>query len=427
MNTDRTKKLLLITSSASAEAPLLKQLQQAFPDIRIYSCPAAEGRIPPEAAESLVVFSDPESRTLFMANAQEQLPPRCVTGISLFTPDTLFHILEKLQPGAESSHFCARYTFADIIGKSAELLRLKAAAEKMADTDLSILIEGATGTGKTLFAHAIHNASSRADLPFVTVNLAAADAQQQLCWLRRGIGGGTVFLDHVDDASAEMQTELLSILETRCRSARVRLLAASSSDLAQRCQENTFRSDLYFRLREGYLYLPPLSERREDIPLLADYWAKTIFHCDKPFSPDVLELLTAAYWPGNVRELRSLVKFAVAVSEREMIIKADLPYEDLQQAISRKKAEKEAAPETDEVTLSILSAIHQLNERGEIAGRSRIYWYLKDHGSSISEYRIRKMIPQMAIQGLLSSGHGKYGLSLTDKGVMILEMYRQEG
>src|SRR5699024_9897296 len=90
MNTDRTKKLLLITSSASAEAPLLKQLQQAFPDIRIYFCPAAEGRIPPEAAESLVVFSDPESRTLFMANAQEQLPPRCVTGISLFTPDTLF-------------------------------------------------------------------------------------------------------------------------------------------------------------------------------------------------------------------------------------------------------------------------------------------------------------------------------------------------
>ena len=141
----------------------------------------------------------------------------------------------------------------------------------------------------------------------------------------------------------------------------------------------------------------------------------------------MIELLTDAPWPGNVRELRNLIKFAVAVSERDVIIKSDLPYEELRQADKRKKSEKELPPETDEITLSILSAIHQLNERDEIAGRNRIYWYLKDNGYQISEYKIRKTIPQMAIQGLVSSGHGKYGLSLTDKGIMILEMYHQKG
>ena len=189
-------------------------------------------------------------------------------------------------------------------------------------------------------------------------------------------------------------------------------------------------ADLRFFLRslaEGYLYLPPLKERKEDIPLLIEHCAKYTFHCDKPFSPEVIELLTEAPWPGNVRELRNLIKFAVAVSERDVIIKSDLPYEELRQADKRKKSEKELPPETDEITLSILSAIHQLNERDEIAGRNRIYWYLKDNGYQISEYKIRKTIPQMAIQGLVSSGHGKYGLSLTDKGIMILEMYHQKG
>lgn len=426
MNTD-TKKLLLIADSKTLQNALEKQLRQAFPQLSVYCCPADSQKIPVEAENCFSVFSNKRAFDLFMESHSTDLVSQYIIGTEEFTAGTLFRILEKVGTMATDGIFSAKYTFSDIIGQTPSLCRLKSSAEKIAKTDLSVLIEGPTGTGKKLFAHAIHNASSRAHLPFITVNLSSADALQNLHWLRRGAEGGSVFLDHIDGASPDVQTELLSILEEKCRFSQVRLISASSCDLSQKCQENAFRQDLYYRLREGYLYLPPLKERKEDIPLLIEHCAKYTFHCDKPFSPEVIELLTEAPWPGNVRELRNLIKFAVAVSERDVIIKSDLPYEELRQADKRKKSEKELPPETDEITLSILSAIHQLNERDEIAGRNRIYWYLKDNGYQISEYKIRKTIPQMAIQGLVSSGHGKYGLSLTDKGIMILEMYHQKG
>lgn len=427
MNPNGTNRLLLVADSKTSQRVLAGQLKKAFPQISIASCLADGTGFPEDAKDCFTVFSDKQTCDAFFRSGNEQRISTYIIGTEVFTPDTLFRILENMGAQIASDEFSAKYTFADVVGKSPAVTRLKASAEKIARTDLSVLIEGGTGTGKKLFAHAIHSASQRAPLPFITINLSSpADALQNFHWLRRGAGGGSIFLNHIDDASMEVQSELLSILEGCSLSSRVRLIAASSCDLRRKCSENTFRQDLYYRLREGYLYLPPLEDRREDIPLLIEHWAKTRFQCSKPFSPDVIELLADARWPGNIRELLNLIKFAIAVSERDVIIKSDLPYDELRQTKRRRKTERGIPSETDETTLAILSAVHQLNERNEIASRNRIYWYLKDSGSQISEYRIRKTIPKMAIQGLLSSGHGKYGLALTDKGIMILEMYHKK-
>ena len=238
----------------------------------------------------------------------------------------------------------------------------------------------------------------------------------------------SVFLDEVGEASLKVQAQILQVMQTgeiikaggkRHIPVDVRIIAATNHNLEEMTAEKTFRKDLLYRLKEGYLYLPPLSQHKEDIPLLVTHWLNTLFCTNKEVTPLAMEALMQREWQGNIRELFTTIKFTLAVCESDTITPEDFPYDNAASAESG--LHFAAAEKTDDISNLILSAIREINQRSEIAGRNRIYWFLHDAGYGISEYKIRKHISMLAEQELISATHGKYGMSLTDKGLMILE------
>src|ERR1035438_10374210 len=233
-----------------------------------------------------------------------------------------------------------------IIGSSPALERVLEQVQYVAPTDSTVLIEGETGTGKELIAHAIHNASSRRGRPFVKFNCAAIPLdllESELFGHERGaftgaiaqkIGRfeladkGTLFLDEVGDIPAALQPKLLRVLQeqeferlgsTRTHHVDVGLVAATSRDLTGMASRGEFRSDLYYRLNVFPVQLPPLRARREDIPALVTHFAE-IFgrRMDKRIEhiPEETMLALSSYqWPGNVRELQNLIERAVILSD----------------------------------------------------------------------------------------------------------------
>jgi formate hydrogenlyase transcriptional activator len=217
--------------------------------------------------------------------------------------------------------------------------------QTVAPTDSTVLIEGETGTGKELIARAIHNLSARRERTLVKVNCAAIPMgllESELFGHEKGaftgaiaqrIGrfelanGGTLFLDEVGDIPLELQPKLLRVLQeheferlgsTKTMRVDVRMVAATNADLTQKVTNNQFRSDLYYRLNVFPILIPPLRERREDIPLLVRYFAqKYAQRMKKPIDTIPVKAMTALTeysWPGNVRELENLVERAVILS-----------------------------------------------------------------------------------------------------------------
>ena len=225
-----------------------------------------------------------------------------------------------------------------IIGRTPKMLEVYRAIARVAPTDVSVLILGASGTGKELVARAIHDHSTRASMPFVPVNCGAlpenileselfghekgaftgADASRP--GLFEAATGGTLFLDEISETKPGFQVNLLrAVQEQKIRRVGsqkytpidVRILAASNRDLKKLIASGQFREDLYYRLSVVEIHLPGLEERREDIPLLVQYFLKRSNARNKrsvKISDDALRLLTAASWPGNVRELENLVE-----------------------------------------------------------------------------------------------------------------------
>jgi formate hydrogenlyase transcriptional activator len=237
------------------------------------------------------------------------------------------------------------YNFEEIIGESPALKRILEQVQTAAPTDSTILILGETGTGKELIARAIHNLSSRRERTLVKVNCAAIPTgllESELFGHEKGaftgaiaqrVGRfelahrGTLFLDEVGDIPLELQPKLLRVLQEqefeRLGSARttrvdVRLVAATNVDLAQRVANNQFRSDLYYRLNVFPVVMPPLRERRDDIPLLVRYFAqKYARRMKKPIDSiplKAMRALTEYHWPGNIRELENFIERAVILS-----------------------------------------------------------------------------------------------------------------
>jgi PAS domain S-box-containing protein len=247
----------------------------------------------------------------------------------------------------------------EIVGGSPAIRQVLAAARQVADTDASVLIHGETGTGKELIARAIHAASGRHAKPLVTVNcgaIAPTLVESEFFGHEKGAftgaterrqgrfvlaDGGTIFLDEVGELSVEMQVKLLRVLQegelepvgsSRTRTVDVRVIAATHRDLAREVREGRFRQDLYYRLAVFPLHVPPLRERREDIPLLAATFveriARRLRRRVEPPSNACLARLVAYEWPGNVRELQNVIERAVitAVDGRLDIARA-LPVE----------------------------------------------------------------------------------------------------
>jgi len=226
-------------------------------------------------------------------------------------------------------------------------------------TDATVLLTGEGGTGKELFARKIHELSKRKDLRFVTVNCGALSdtlLESELFGYKRGAftdahrdtpglvveaEGGTLFLDEIGEVSLSVQVKLLRFLQSKeykplgspqSEHADVRIIAATNRDLPKMVLKGTFREDLYYRLNIVPMIVPPLRERRADIPLLANFFlAQFRRQYDKKaqgFSPEAIARLCARDWPGNVRELENRVQQLVVLSNEEIVHDLDAPGED---------------------------------------------------------------------------------------------------
>jgi two-component system response regulator GlrR len=238
----------------------------------------------------------------------------------------------------------------EIISRSQAMAELLAEAKLVAVSDASVLIRGESGTGKELLARAIHRASRRAKAPFIAVNCGAIPEQLLESELfghvkgsftgavssREGLiqaaDGGTLFLDEIGDMALHLQVKLLRVLQERVvrqvgsdagRPVDVRVLSATHRDLEQAMLEGQFREDLYYRLNVITLTLPPLSQRREDIGLLATQFLQMLSAKYQKkvngFAPDALEALTRAAWPGNVRQLYNVVEHVCALATASLV------------------------------------------------------------------------------------------------------------
>jgi len=249
-----------------------------------------------------------------------------------------------------------KYTFADIIGRSHVMQKLFELLPQIATSNSTVLIEGASGTGKELFARAVHDLSGRRVKPFVAVNCGALPdslLESELFGYKAGAftdakkdkpgrfavaNGGTIFLDEIGDISAALQARLLRVLQEKTfeplgsvesTTVDVRIITATNKDLNKLMRKGTFREDLYYRVNVVRLELPPLRDRREDIPLLAEHFLAKFNRLQNrdiaSISPDVMALLMKHNYPGNVRELENIVEHAFVLCPGGLIQVQHLP------------------------------------------------------------------------------------------------------
>lgn len=260
-----------------------------------------------------------------------------------------------------------KYSFESIIGTSKPLTNAITLAKKVAPTDATVLLLGETGTGKEVFAQAIHNASQRAGKSFVALNCSAftkelleselfghktgafTGAVKDKKGLIEEANGGTLFLDEIGEMPIDLQSKLLRVLETsefikvgdtKTTKVNVRFIAATNRSIELEVKEGKFREDLFYRLNVFTILLPPLRDRRSDIQLLTNFYislfsAKTNTSL-KGITKEAEDLLKQAYWKGNIRELKNVIERAAILEDSENITKASLPF-DLQLSSSSTK------------------------------------------------------------------------------------------
>jgi len=311
----------------------------------------------------------------------------------------------------------------EIVTASPTMEALLAEARLAAQSEASLLIQGESGTGKELLARAIHRASPRRDKPFVAINCGAIPAELleselfgHLKGAFTGAGrdhpglflsaeGGTVFLDEIGDMPVQLQVKLLRVLQegevrpvgaTETRKVDVRILSATHRNLEEGVASGEFREDLYYRLNVVSLTLPPLRERREDIPLLAQHFLSILTEKYqrriRGFAPDALEMLAAADWPGNIRQLHNVLEQCVALCTTPTI-----PATLVTRALRDKPAEIQPLAEARNaferdylINLLKLTRGH-VSEVARLAGRNRteVYRLLQRHGLTPALFKER--------------------------------------
>jgi PAS domain S-box-containing protein len=273
---------------------------------------------------------------------------RVVGGVETFCDLSVIHHLQK--------ELRKQQSFGDIISKNDKMLKLFSVLPQIAESDSTVLIEGASGTGKELFARAIHNSSRTRNGPFVAINCGALPdtlIESELFGYKAGAftdakrdkpgrfalaQDGTIFLDEIGDISQAVQVRLLRVLEqgvyeplgsTEPVKANARVIAATHRDLEQMAREGKFREDLFYRINIIKLCLPPLAERKEDIPALVDHFIERFNLLQGKEIIGLSSLASASFmlhdWPGNVRELENAIEHAFVLCREELIRLDHLP------------------------------------------------------------------------------------------------------
>lgn len=296
-----------------------------------------------------------------------------------------------------------KYRFENIVGTSEGMQRIYDLVAKVANTESTILIQGESGTGKELVARALHFNSNRQHRPFIAVNCSAlpenlleselfghkkgafTGAVQDKVGLFEEAQDGTIFLDEINSMEQALQTKLLRVLQerqirrvgdTKSISVNVRVVAATNEPLEEKIRSGGFREDLYYRLAVIPIQMPPLRERLEDIPMLANHFLRKYTEgaaeADIPkLDPRALDILSRYHWPGNVRELENAFERACALCEDGMIRAQDLP------PVVLRAVEDRPPPETGSLPVGL--ALDEFTRRKE---REFIEATLKYHGGS---------------------------------------------
>jgi DNA-binding NtrC family response regulator len=359
------------------------------------------------------------------------------------------------QPAAAGRpHDATRFTLDDIVGCSPALTAVKQVVASLHGNDATVLLIGESGTGKELFAQAIHAASVRRAMPFLAINCAAIPPsliESELfgyedgafTGARRGgqpgmferAHGGTVFLDEIGDMPLELQAHLLRLLEERrvlriggrsYRPTDVRIVAATNRPLDELTRGGLFRQDLFFRLCVIPLRLPPLRERREDIPLLARHFLAAMGE-RRSLAAAAWRRLLDYHWPGNIRELRHCLEYmrAMANGAHEL---GELPPQIVAAGTgARPSGTPPPAPEPppaiafdgEEDTL-LLELIRRYNDAGQGVGRRRLVDAIRQEGGLLGEGELRTRLQSLRLRGYVQWGAGRGGVKLSAKGQALL-------
>ncbi|MDJ0853478.1 MAG: sigma-54 dependent transcriptional regulator [Myxococcota bacterium] len=294
----------------------------------------------------------------------------------------------------------SRYRFENVVGGSAALREVLDLVAKVAETDATVLVTGESGTGKELIARAIHYNSPRSERMLVTVNCGAIPEElleSELFGHVRGAftsadrqregrfalaNGGTIFLDEIGDMSPNLQVKLLRVLQDRTFepvgssktvSVDVRVVAATNQDLEQAIREGRFREDLFYRLNVFPIQVPPLRERREDVPLLVEHFLERASEKKQlkagGISPEAMELLCAYSWPGNVRELENLMERLVILSGEGRIEASHLPA-----ALLRRETPTVSVPQLPPTGLSFRDVVEDFETDLILQALEQTHW-----------------------------------------------------
>ncbi|MEW6334396.1 MAG: sigma-54 dependent transcriptional regulator [Thermodesulfobacteriota bacterium] len=303
----------------------------------------------------------------------------------------------------------------EVVGESPPIKKVMEMVNTVAKTDSTVMILGESGTGKELIARAVHSRSARRYFPIITINCGAypeglleselfgheKGAFTGALYRRRGklemADKGTLFLDEIGNISEKMQMDLLRVIETKSFTrlggdktidVNFRVISATNKDLEKAIREGSFREDLYYRLNVFSLFLPPLRERRSDIPLLARYflrkYAQSMNKGVTDFSPQAMELFTGYDWPGNIRELRNVVERAMVVAQGRQIEVGDISF-PFQNTTASSGGESLEEVEKEQIMKILAQTKWNIAQAAEILKTSRLTIYNK-----IEKYGLKK-------------------------------------
>ncbi|MFW5787341.1 MAG: sigma 54-interacting transcriptional regulator [Halanaerobiales bacterium] len=356
--------------------------------------------------------------------------------IIIFRPyNEMVEVQQKIHKKLVGEGHHSRYQFSDLVGEAPSFLQAKKIAKKVSTSDSTILLLGDSGTGKEMFAGAIHNYSHRSPQPFVAVNCATLPEnllESELFGYEKGaftgarrggkIGlferadGGTIFLDEIGDMPIKLQARLLRALEEKeimrvggnsIIKVNVRVIAATNRDLLKQVKEGDFRKDLFYRLNVFQIKLPSLADRKEDIGLLIKHFLHN-WERKREVCGDFKIFASNYNWPGNVRELRNTLEYMTTISSRALSF-ASLP-------TYLKKREYYLDQKHDGRYL-LLKILYYLCKNDKDSGRRSLTDMFNKIYYDISEMEIREMIEKLSENNLLNVRRGRAGTVITKKGV----------